>query len=170
MSRPIQGSATRMMTAAGGPDKAQFLDALNWEARRTSAFTALLNRAVAARLGINPTDLEIAGLISVTGPVTPGRLAELTGLATGTITLVVDRLERASFARRVPDPADRRSVVIELMPGRAREAAELFAPARAAGNELAARYSDSELTLITGYLRLANDRLRDAAAALMRDR
>jgi DNA-binding MarR family transcriptional regulator len=158
------------VTAADGPDQGSLVDALNWEARRTSAFTGLLNRAVAARLGINPTDLEIAGLIGVTGPVTPGRLAELTGLATGTITLVADRLERAGFARRVPDPADRRSVVIELLPDRASEAAELFAPARAAGNDLAAGYSDSDLALITGYLRLANDRLRDAAAALMRAR
>ncbi len=151
-------------------DRDQLLEAVNWESRRTAVFIGLLNRAVAARLGINPTDLEIVGLLSVTGPVTPGRLAEFTGLATGTVTLVIDRLEKAGFARRVADPKDRRSVLIELLSERAREAGELFAPVQAAGAQLLASYKDRDLALIADYLRSSNDRLREAASGLMRVR
>ncbi len=148
----------------------ELLEAVNWESRRTAVFIGLLNRAVATRLGINPTDLEIVGLLSVTGPVTPGRLAEATGLATGTVTLVIDRLEKAGFARRVADPRDRRSVLIELLPKRAQEAGALFAPVQAAGAQLLAGDKDRDLALITDYLRSSNDRLRDAASGLMRVR
>jgi DNA-binding MarR family transcriptional regulator len=148
----------------------ELLAALNWEARRTAAFMGLLTRAVAAQLAINPTDVETVGLLSVTGPVTAGRLAELTGLSTGTITLVIDRLERSGFARRVPDSKDRRRVLVELVPGRTREAAKLFAPVLAAGAGQAASYDDRDLALIVDYLRKSNDQIKDTAADLMRDR
>ena len=48
-----------------------------------------------------------------TGPITAGELAERTGLTTGAITGVIDRLEKAGFVRRVKDPDDRRRVIIE---------------------------------------------------------
>jgi hypothetical protein len=43
----------------------------------------------------------------------PGRLAELTGLTTGAVTSVIDRLERAGFAQRVLDPSDRGKVIVK---------------------------------------------------------
>lgn len=49
--------------------------------------------------------------------LTAGELAVEVGLTSGAVTGVVDRLERAGFARRVPDPADRRRVKVEVTPG-----------------------------------------------------
>ncbi len=149
-------------------ERDKILAALNWESRRTAAFMGVLNRAVGARLGLNPTDIDILGLLVVTGTITPTRLAEVSGLGTGTITLVIDRLEKAGFVRRVPGPKDRRSVLIELLPDRQREAAGLYAPVQQAGELLLADYDDHDLMLISEYLRRSNDTLRDATTELLR--
>jgi DNA-binding MarR family transcriptional regulator len=50
----------------------------------------------------------------------PGSLAAELELSTGAMTSRLDRLEREGYVRRLPDPDDRRGVVIELTPeGRA---------------------------------------------------
>ena len=46
--------------------------------------------------------------------LTPGQLSEQLGLSSGAMTNRLDRLEAAGRVRRVPDPADRRSVHVEL--------------------------------------------------------
>ena len=49
-------------------------------------------------------------MLARNGPMTAGRLAEMTGLTTGAITGLVDRLERRGYARR-EHPTDRRSIL-----------------------------------------------------------
>lgn len=75
---------------------------------------ALHQEAIAATLGLNPSDLRCVGFAWSEPDLTPGRLAELTGLTTGAVTGVVDRLERAGYVQRVPDPADRRRTLIRV--------------------------------------------------------
>src|SRR5580658_3859090 len=87
-----------------------------------SGQSVLYSHAVAARLGIHSTDLERPGYLG-DGPMTAGALARATGLTTGAITAVVDRLQKAGFAERAKDPADRRKVLVRASPaGRARAA------------------------------------------------
>ena len=74
--------------------------------------SAMLNHAVAERLGLDPTAWECLTLLFEQGPVTAGRLAELTGLTTGAVTGLVDRLEGAGYVRRERDPKDRRRVIV----------------------------------------------------------
>src|SRR6266581_7672060 len=74
--------------------------------------TVLYTQAVAEQVGLNLTDLSCTGILTVEGPVTAGRLAELTGLTTGAITGAIDRMERAGYVRRESDPNDRRRVVV----------------------------------------------------------
>src|SRR3954453_3147665 len=93
--------------------RAELLAALNDEFRRLSTSTILFHQAIAARLGMNVTDHKCADLLSRTGPITAGELARQTGLTTGAITGVIDRLEKAGFVRRAEDPNDRRRVIIE---------------------------------------------------------
>jgi DNA-binding MarR family transcriptional regulator len=84
--------------------------------RDLSTETVLLHQAIADRLGLNPTDHKCLGLLVDAGrPVTPGELATLTGLTSGAVTGVVDRLEAAGFVRRTRDPEDRRKVGIEVV-------------------------------------------------------
>ena len=63
-------------------------------------------------VGVNPTDLGALCLLLLHGPAPAGRLAELTGLTTGAITGVIDRLEKGGFVRREVDAADRRKVIV----------------------------------------------------------
>jgi DNA-binding MarR family transcriptional regulator len=129
---------------------------LDRELRLLSSRSVMLSQAIATRLGISPADLETMDLLSLHGPLTPGRLAELTGLTTGAITGVVDRLERAGFVRRERDAADRRRVFVHLIPERARKVARMFEPLARAMAELTARYSDEQLALILDYTRQGN--------------
>jgi len=74
----------------------------------------LFNHQVAQRLGLGASDGQFMHLLQVHDPLTPGQLAELSGLTTGTVTGVIDRLEGAGFVRRERDPSDRRKVLVKL--------------------------------------------------------
>src|ERR1051326_2126836 len=105
----------------------ELLAALNDEFRQLSTVTILFHQAIADRLGMNVTDHKCADILLRTGPITAGELAQRTGLTTGAITGVIDRLEKAGFVRRARDRGDRRRVVIEPFPERIeREIAPLF--------------------------------------------
>jgi DNA-binding MarR family transcriptional regulator len=69
-------------------------------------------------VGVNPTDFGSLCLLLLHGPAPAGRLAELTGLTTGAVTGVIDRLERGGFVRREVDPSDRRKVIVVPDAGR----------------------------------------------------
>jgi DNA-binding MarR family transcriptional regulator len=120
------------------------------------ARSVMLSHAIASRLGISPADLETMDILSANGPLTAGRLAELTGLTTGAITGVVDRLERSGFVRRQRDANDRRRVIVHLVADRARKIEKLFVPLARAMAELSERYSDEELALMVDYTRRGN--------------
>lgn len=137
-------------------DRAQRLAELERELRTMSARSVMLSHAIASRLGISPADLETMDILSTNGPLTAGRLAELTGLTTGAITGVVDRLERGGFVRRERDASDRRRVIIHLVAERARKIGKLFAPLARAMAELSGRLSDAELALMVDYTRRGN--------------
>ena len=65
----------------------------------------MFHQAIADRLGLNVTDHKCIDLLLMKGPLTAGELAGMTGLTTGAITAVIDRLEKAGFVRREDDPA-----------------------------------------------------------------
>jgi DNA-binding MarR family transcriptional regulator len=83
---------------------------------RIVAEICLHEHATSQRLGLGGTDLRFLTLLDVHGPLTPGRLAELTGLTTGSVTGVIDRLEKAGFVGRERDDADRRKVRVVPAP------------------------------------------------------
>ncbi len=142
------------------------LDALSWEARRSAAYLGMLNRAVASRMKLNVTDVETLGVLAVLGKATPSRLASLLAMGTGSMTLVIDRLERAGFVRRVRDAKDRRSLTIELVPERSSEIAVLYAPVRQQAGEIAERYSEHDINVILDYLTRSNDMLREVTTGI----
>jgi len=69
-------------------------------------------------LALAPIDLVCMCLLQLNGPATPGWLAEQTGLTTGAVTGMIDRLERAGYVSREPDPDDRRRVIVQPQLGR----------------------------------------------------
>jgi DNA-binding MarR family transcriptional regulator len=133
--------------------RAELLQALGQEFRQLATATILFHQAIADRLGMHVTDHKCADILLRTGPITAGELAQHTGLTTGAITGVIDRLEKAGFVRRAKDPHDRRRVVIEPFPERIEsEIGPLFASLVPAMDDLCARYSIRELTVIREFI------------------
>src|SRR6185369_16036553 len=96
--------------------RAALMQELEHAARRSSAQGVVFSQAVANSVGISSSDLECLDFLNLEGRVTAGRLAEVTGLTTGAITGVVDRLEKAGLVRRERDADDRRKVFITTVP------------------------------------------------------
>jgi DNA-binding MarR family transcriptional regulator len=147
-------------------NRQQLVAALNAAMREVSGQGVLYSQAVAGRLAINSTDLECLDHIVARGAITAGALAEATGLTTGAITGVIDRLERRGFARRERDLDDRRKVFVRALPAVAEEIAPLFAPMERAALAAIAFYRDGELALLLDFLDRAGAAARAAMAEL----
>ena len=117
-------------------------------------------QAVAERLGLAVTDVECLRLLAAEGAVPVGRIGELTALTTGATTRMVDRLEQAGFVRRLPDPADRRRVIVEPVADRVAVVAAAFDPVDRAIRSALDGAPDPALRDLAGYL--------DASAAAVR--
>lgn len=147
-------------------ERAELLRLVDQASQRLGTRSTLFTAVVAAKLGINATDFECLDLLGRIGPLTAGQLAEHTGLSTGAITGVVDRLERAGYAERARDAHDRRKVIVKTVPQRMEMVAPLFASLAAAIAELNGRYSDGELALIHDYATRSAAILEQEAARL----
>lgn len=148
-----------MVTVSSEPgDRTELLRALDDQMRKTSALSVMLSQTVAERVGLNPTDMEAMDLLFLNGAMTAGRLAELTGLTTGAITGIVDRLEDAGHVLRMPDEHDRRRVIIQPQPERAmREIGPLYEPLAERMQELYADYTDAEIATMLDFMTRACD-------------
>ena len=82
--------------------------------RHFIAGTILFNQSVADRVGLSLTDMQCINVLELLGPSTPGKLAASTGLTTGGVTVMLDRLEKAGFVKRQPNPKDRRSILVKV--------------------------------------------------------
>ncbi|MEU9885135.1 MarR family transcriptional regulator [Sphaerisporangium sp. NPDC051011] len=120
--------------------------------RAYTANSVLFSQAIADRLGLNATDARCLDILSRTGPITAGQLAELTGLTTGAITGVVDRLEKPGYVRRVRDAEDRRRVIIVPIP---ENELPIHASLEATGRRvegLLEAYDEDQLAVILDFL------------------
>ncbi|MGH9122368.1 MAG: MarR family winged helix-turn-helix transcriptional regulator, partial [Acidimicrobiales bacterium] len=113
------------------------------------------------------TDLACLSVLLLEGPCTAGRLAERSGLTTGAVTGVVDRLEREGWVRRGSDPNDRRRVIVEAVVDRAPEIGPLFAPMLAASREIQDRFETHDLETVIDYTTQAKQMIA-AQTALLR--
>lgn len=136
------------------PERARAVEELEWAVRRSTMYTVLLHHATASRAGLNVTDAQCINALSLDGPQTPGRLAELMGVTTGgAITAVIDRLESAGYVKRTRDPDDRRRVIVELVPEKMAHFARYFQPIGQAFQRRVAGYTDEQLTFLLSWFR-----------------
>ena len=130
--------------------------------RELSARTLMFHAAIAERVGLSPTEHKALDLLSRTGAITAGQLAELTGLTTGAITGLVDRLEKAGFVQRQRDPNDRRKVLVQpVLEKMEQEIAPLFISMSQQMEALLSRYSDQELAIIHDFVSQSINVLRE---------
>ena len=109
------------------------------------------------KLGINRTDGRCLDIVQNRGPMTAGRLAELSGLTTAAVTSVLDRLEKAGYARRVRDDNDRRQVIVELTPLLAERGRQIGGPLGEEATSEIGRLSRDQLELVKEFFRLGRD-------------
>ncbi|MGW3952526.1 MarR family winged helix-turn-helix transcriptional regulator [Streptomyces sp. NPDC004752] len=134
--------------------RARLLAELSSVSRRYLASYALFNQAAADHLSLHPTDLQCLNLLTLErAPVTTGRVAELTGLTTGSATRLVDRLERSGYVVRKRDTSDRRRVLVAAVPERIAEFERMWERLGGGWSALFEDLDDTELTTIIRHMR-----------------
>jgi DNA-binding MarR family transcriptional regulator len=156
------------MTLSRPKARVALLQELEEAMRRTSAQGVLFGQTVANVAGISGSDLDCMDFLNLEGRMTAGRLAELTGLTTGAITGVIDRLEKAGFVRRERDEADRRKVFIMIVPENVAKIGRLYVPMQEAMQKVWSTYSDAELQLLLRFAKEGYKASLEAAEALKR--
>lgn len=131
--------------------RAALMQELEHAMRRASGIGAIFSQAVADYAGISSSDLECLDFLNLEGRATAGRLAEVTGLTTGAITGVIDRLERAGYVRRERDDEDRRKVFIAIVPENLARIGRLYESMQQAMLKNWASYTDDELRLLLRF-------------------
>lgn len=153
------------MSGMSSQIRAGLEDSLAKEVRKFIAGSILFNENVAASAGLNGRDLQFLHVLQLQETVTPKDLARWSCLSSGGVTVVLDRLEKAGYIRREPNPADRRSVVIRASPARLRKLAAAY---RSKGDLLAqamAAYSEAELKTILDFFQRTNQASLDGNAS-----
>ncbi|MBO3745291.1 MarR family transcriptional regulator [Streptosporangiaceae bacterium NEAU-GS5] len=153
-------------------DRAELIDQWQRQQRMSIMRAFTLHTAIAERVGLNITDFTCVNALSLLGPMTPGELAEVTGLTKGgAITAVIDRLERAGFAHRRRDDHDRRKVIVELDQEKTlAEIAPMFGRLAGGLTEALSKLSEEDLRMLLGLTATVNEVSRAAAAALKAER
>src|SRR4051812_4268905 len=114
------------MASREGAARKELLERMHLQGRQLSVATIMFHQAVADRLGLRATDHKCVDLLVRKGPLTAGELAQQTGLTTGAVTGMIDRLVKAGYVRREDDPNDRRRVIVRVEPVRCEEINRLF--------------------------------------------
>ena len=138
------------------------------EAQAHQAAVDAVDAAAAAYLQVNRTDLRCLEILTQNDSVLPSQLASQLGLTTGSVTAMLDRLERLGYVTRSADPADRRKVVVRITPKATRKAGKIYGPIALEGErDVLSRYSAAELRLLFDYHRRSRE-LQERHAARIR--
>lgn len=156
------------MSRGSEATRAETLAELARELRRFSGLGAALYRAAAARTGMTVTDLQVMDILESAGPATAGQLADLTGLTTGAITGMLNRLEESGLLRRERDPADGRRVIVQLVPGadERQKTEAAFAALASVWDEAVSSYDEEQLAFLLAFFQRGNEQARTELARL----
>jgi DNA-binding MarR family transcriptional regulator len=121
------------------------------------AGSSLFSLRVADKLGLHPTDMQFLNLLELLGPMTPGTLAQASGLSSGGVTVVLDRLEKAGYVRRSSNPSDRRSVLVSLVPAQHKKVMGNYDSVQKQFEGVLTGFSDEELDTILRFFSAANE-------------
>ncbi|HUQ07445.1 MAG TPA: MarR family transcriptional regulator [Kofleriaceae bacterium] len=131
---------------------------------RASDADRRLRLATAERLGVGASDLDALLLVDTAGPLTAGRIAEAMAVTTGAVTGLIDRLERAGWVQRTRHEADRRQVLIELVPERREAIANHWRERERMVLAAAGDVDDATLAACARFLDGVADRMAEGSA------
>jgi DNA-binding MarR family transcriptional regulator len=152
----------------GGHDQAMadLIPALNAH----SEAVVLFHSSVAQSMGLDPTAYKALFLLNRLGPLSAGDLSRETGLATASVTDLIDRLVAKGYVSRGPHPTDRRRIVVTLIEASVTGARRDFGVPNPSLAELCKRYDVQELALIADFLTRNAQRLREDLAHALDER
>src|SRR6202167_6565268 len=139
-------------------------DRIVLEIRKFIAAAIFFNTQAAEKAGLGLTDMQMLHMLQLYGPSTPGRLSAWTGLSSGGVTVALDRLEKAGYLRREPNPADRRSLLITLMPQRLRKIAAMYEGIENETRRQLAKLPQSDLEAVVRFFESLHAVRRDRGA------
>ena len=110
-------------------------------------------QGVVRETGLTPAQMHTLEILGSCGDLRMKDLAGRMGVTTGSLTVLVDRLERAGFVARRPHESDRRSILVGLTPEGERHAREHHALHARLTQEMADGLSAEEAALFPEILR-----------------
>lgn len=149
-------------------NREEIIQAIIEKRREMSTETIMFHQSVADVLGLHITDHKCLDLIRQYGAMPAGRIAELTGLTTGAVTGIIDRLEKAGYVRRANDPKDRRRTIVEPIRNKKweRKIEAIFIPFHERMHKLLSSYSDGELDFLLDVLTKSIEQTREESKKL----
>jgi DNA-binding MarR family transcriptional regulator len=115
------------------------------------------DEGLAKKLKLSRTDMRCLDLIGRLGPMTAGHLAEESGLTTGAVTFILDRLEESGMVTRRRDTEDRRRVWVEIVPAARQRLQSLQQPVAEEMRQVAQRFKAEELAIVRDFMRQAKE-------------
>jgi DNA-binding MarR family transcriptional regulator len=136
--------------------------------RKMAAQTAVTSQIVAGHFGLHTTDLRVLDIIYMRGKVTAGDLAKATGLTSGSVTALIDRLTRAGYVERQADPTDRRKVWVRSRNDAIEPIKKVFTPSQIRMFELWSKFKAADLDVIADFLERTTSLAAECAEDLQR--
>ena len=128
------------------------LESLTHRLQRYGMRSVLFQQNMAQKIGVSHTDLKSAEILNETGPITAGELSKITGLSTGSVTALINRLEKSGYVKRERDQLDGRRVMIAPIPERQEQIKSHYQSLSMATKELCSSYNEQELILINQFV------------------
>jgi DNA-binding MarR family transcriptional regulator len=148
-------------------EREKLIESLKDAERESSTWTILFHQALADQVKLNITDHKCLDILGREGPLTAGQVADITGLTTGAVTGVIDRLEQGGYVWRDRDPNDRRRVIVKQINAKVEEKlGPLFGHFNEQLNLVLKNYTSDELALLLRFNREGIQVLKDAVTWL----
>lgn len=120
--------------------------------RKMGAQSVVVSKTIADRFGLHTTDLEVLDLIFLREQASAGELADATGLTSGSVTALIDRLVKAGYIERCDDPTDRRKVLVRIRHEAIEPIKAVYMVTQRRMFALWSTYSARDLTLIADFI------------------
>lgn len=126
---------------------------LGTETQASQSAVDAFDERCAVVLGVNRTDMRCIEYLAAVDGAAPTELGAYLGLTTGSVTAMIDRLEKLGYLTREPDPDDRRRVVVRATDLVRERALGLYMPMVNEADGNLQKYDEAELEMLIGFQR-----------------
>lgn len=147
-------------------NKQSLMDELQFLGQMASTETALFHQKIAELNSLGVTDMKTVSTLIQEGPMTAGQLAVRLSLTTGAVTNVIDRLEQAGAVKRIPDPNDRRKVIVKANMNHVKKMGHYYESIGKTFESMLRQYSEDQLKFLVDYYRLTIEQTKNEISKL----